>query len=144
MATLRANQQRAFGTFHDVHRAGAAGGTGHLKRRRSVSGTGVLTVDLDLSGAAGKITFDASCGGAGATDLGCAWILFEPDSGTGYRLGGAFLNKAGVDSGTVSSGDLPQPFSTLLGPMNVRVTLIDNAGNRSNSVVVPVAHWFQW
>ncbi|MGA9625483.1 MAG: M36 family metallopeptidase [Bryobacteraceae bacterium] len=109
-----------------------------------VSGTGVLTVNLDFSGAAGKITFGASCGGAGATDLGCAWILFEPDSGTGYRLGGAFLNKAGVDSGTVSSGDLPQPFSTLLGPMNVRVTLIDNAGNRSNSVVVPVAHWFQW
>ena len=38
------------------------------------------------TGAAGKITFGASCGGPGATELGCAWVLFEPDYGTGFRL----------------------------------------------------------
>jgi len=108
-----------------------------------VSSSSMLTFSLNFSGAAGKITFGASCGGPGATELGCAWVLFEPDYGTGFRLGGSFLNKFGVASGSVSSS-LSEGQATLLGPMNVKVTLIDNAGNSSNSVVVPVAHWLQW
>jgi hypothetical protein len=107
-----------------------------------VSDAGVLTVSLRFSGAAGKITSVAACGGA--TGLGCAWILFEPDYGTGFRLWGPYLDCPGLDSGVVSSGDIPQSLGTLLGPMSVKVTLIDNAGNRSNTVAVPVAHWFQW
>jgi hypothetical protein len=94
-------------------------------------------------GAAGKITFGASCIGPGASELGCAWVLSEPDYGTGFRLGSTFLNKFGADSGTVSLGNDSLGQVTLLGPMNVKVTLIDNAGNRSNSVVVAVAHWVQ-
>jgi hypothetical protein len=108
-----------------------------------VSSSSMLTFSLNFSGAAGKIKFGASCVGPGATELGCAWILFEPDYGTGFRLGGSFLNKFGVASGSVSSS-LSEGQATLLGPMNVKVTLIDNAGNSSNSVVVPVAHWLQW
>jgi hypothetical protein len=107
-----------------------------------VSNAGVLTVSLSFSGAAGKITWGTAC--PGVPGLGCAWILFEPDYGTGFSLGGPFLNWPGLDSGAVSSGDLPQSQVTLLGPMNVKVTLIDNAGNRSNTVVIAVAHWVQW
>jgi hypothetical protein len=107
-----------------------------------VSDAGVLTASLRFSGVAGKITSVAACGGA--TGLGCAWILFEPDYGTGFRLWGPYLDCPGLDSGVVSSGDIPQSLGTLLGPMSVKVTLIDNAGNRSNTVAVPVAHWFQW
>ena len=107
-----------------------------------VTSAGVLSVSLSFSGAAGRIASVAPCGGS--PGLGCAWILFEPDSGTGFRVWGPYLDCPGLDSGTISSGDLPQSLGTLLGPTNVKVTLIDNAGNRSNSVAVPVAHWFQW
>jgi len=61
----------------------------------------------------------------------------------GLPPGGLLSNKFGVASGSVSSS-LSEGQATLLGPMNVKVTLIDNAGNSSNSVVVPVAHWLQW
>lgn len=107
-----------------------------------MSDAGVLTVSLRFSGAAGKIASVAA--GGGATGLGYAWILFEPDSGTGFRVWGPYLDRPGLDSGAISSGDLPQSLGALLGPMNVKVTLIDNAGNRSNRVTVAVAHWFQW
>ena len=56
-----------------------------------MSDAGVLTVSLRFSGAAGKIASVAACGGA--TGLGYAWILFEPDSGTGFRVWGPYLDR---------------------------------------------------
>jgi hypothetical protein len=56
-------------------------------------------------------------------------------------MGGSFLNWPGLNSGFISSSVNLAP-GTLLGPMNVEVTLIDNAGNQSNTVTVPVSQWF--
>jgi serine protease AprX len=109
----------------------------------SMSSAGVLAVSLSFSGAAGRITWSSTACPSGVF-LGCARILFEPDAGTGFNVLGPFLNLPGADSGVISSGNLTQPKSTVLGPTNVKVTLIDNAGNRSNTVVVAVDHWVLW